>query len=335
MKDIAHMLERMDRPAFCVEQGIITAANRPALGRQIPLGEPVEPMLLTGVEEYRAFDGGVLSLRLSCCGVTYEAEVSEFQGGHIFSMEPEDAEGELRILALSAQVLRGPLGDVMALVERLPEDSDPEQMARIRKGLFQLLRIVGNMSMQSSRRLEMQDVDAVLRELCEKTEDACKSRGVELRYRGPGRPVYSNINSELLLRAIHNLLSNSMKFAADGGKILLELSADKFRYRISVRDWGTMPTSILDPFTRYLREPGIEDGRAGLGLGLKLVQLAAAAHGGTVLMPRLKDGFQVVMSIPINQDSLVHSPRLGVGYHGDWDPMLLELSDVLPPEFYK
>ena len=335
MKDIAHMLEWMDRPAFCVEQGVITAANRAALVRQIPLGEPVKPMLLTGIEEYRAFDGGFLSLRLSCCGVTYDAEVSEFQGGHIFSLEPEDAAGELRILALSAQVLRNPLGDVMALVEKLPEDTDPEQVARIRKGLYQLLRIVGNMSMQSSQRQEMQDVDAVLRELCEKAEDACGSRGMELRYRGPSRPVYSNINSELLIRAIHNLLSNSMKFAADGGKILLELSADKFRYRISVRDWGTMPAPIPDPFTRYLREPGIEDGRAGLGLGLKLVQLAAAAHGGTVLVPRLKDGFQVVMSLPINQDSLVRKNRLGINYHGDRDPMILELSDVLPPEFYK
>ena len=335
MKDIAHMLEWMDRPAFCVEQGVITAANRAALVRQIPLGEPVKPMLLTGAEEYRAFDGGFLALRLCCCGVTYDAEVSEFQGGHIFSLEPEDAAGELRILALSAQVLRDPLGDVMALVDRLPEDTDPEQVARIRKGLYQLLRIVGNMSMQSSQRQEMQDVDAVLRELCEKAEDACGSRGVELRYRGPGRPVYSNINSELLIRAVHNLLSNSMKFAADGGRILLELSTDKFRYRISVRDWGTMPAPSQDPFTRYLREPGIEDGRAGLGLGLKLVQLAASAHGGTVLMPRLKDGFQVVMSLPINQDSLVRQNRLGINYHGDRDPMILELSDVLPPEFYK
>ena len=42
MKDIAHMLELMDRPAFCVAGGIITAANKAALARQIPLGEPVE-----------------------------------------------------------------------------------------------------------------------------------------------------------------------------------------------------------------------------------------------------------------------------------------------------
>ena len=335
MKDIAHMLEWMNRPAFCVEQGVITAANRAALVRQIPLGEPVKPMLLTGIEEYRAFDGGFLSLRLSCCGVTYDAEVSEFQGGHIFSLEPEDAAGELRILALSAQVLRNPLGDVMALVEKLPEDTDPEQVARIRKGLYQLLRIVGNMSAQTGHTMEMQDVDAVLRELCEKAESACENRGVKLCYRGSGQPVYSNIDAQLLTRAIHNLLSNSLKFAADGGEILLELSADRGRFRISVRDWGAAPVTIPDPFARWQREPGIEDGRTGLGLGLKLVQLAAAAHGGAVLIPRLERGFQVVLSIPMNQNTLARSPRYRVSYSGDRDPLLVELSDVLPPEFYQ
>ena len=336
MKNITHMLELMDRPAFCVEDGIITAANQAALARQIPLGEAVEPLLVTGGEEYRDFARGCLSLRLQCCGEIYDASVSAVEGTHIFVLESQDAREELRMLALSAQVIRGPLGDVMAQVEKLPEDTDPEQVARIRKGLYQLLRIVGNMSMQSSQRQEMQDVDAVLRELCEKAEDACGSRGVELRYRGPGRPVYSNINSELLIRAVHNLLSNSLKFAADGGEIELELTAGKRFYRIFVRDHGTADEMDLDLFAHWRREPGIEDGRTGLGLGLKLVQLAAAAHGGTVLFDRRKgEGFQVMLSLPIDQDTLVRSSRHRISYSGDRDPMLLELSDVLPPEFYK
>ena len=336
MKDIAHMLELMDRPAFCVAGGIITAANKAALARQIPLGEPVEPLLVTGGEEYRDFDRGWLSLRLSCCGEVYDASVSAADGMHIFTLESRDAGEELRLLALTAQVLRNPLGNVMALVEELPGELESERLAEIRKGLYQMLRIVGNMSIQTSPRLEMQDVDAVLRELWEKAETACESRGVKLRYRGTGRPLYSNIDTQLLTRAIHNLLSNSLKFAADGGLIELELSAGKKYYRISVRDWGTSVGAELDLFNHWRREPGIEDGRTGLGLGLKLVQLAAAAHNGTVWFDRLKgEGFQVILSLPINQDGMVRSPRYRVSYSGDRDPLLLELSDVLPPEFYQ
>ncbi len=335
MKDIAHMLELINRPAFCVEGGVITAANRGALARQIPLGDRVEPMLLTGVQEYRSFSGGCLCVRLRCCDGIYDAQVSELEAGQIFTLEPESAGEELRLLALTAQVLRNPLGDVLALAEELPEDADPDRVARSRRGLYQLLRIVSNLSMPWGLRLEMQDVDAVLREFCEKAGHACESRGVRLCYRGASRPVYSNLDAQMLTRAILNLLSNSLKFAADGGEILMELNPGKTHYRISVRDYGSASVAVPDPFTRYLREPGIEDGRTGMGLGLKLVQLVTAAHGGAVLIPRLEKGFQVVLSIPINQDTQVRNHRYQLSYSGDRDAMLLELSDVLPPEFYK
>ena len=335
MKDIAHMLELMDRPAFFVQNGIITAANKAARLRQFPLGGAVAELLMTGAEEYREFTRGYLSLRLSCCGEIYDASVSDLSEGHLFALESRDAGEELRTLALTAQVLRDPLGDVMALVEQLSADTEPEQLARIRKGLYQMLRIVGNMSVPPMFRPEMQDVDAVLRELCEKAEPACGSRGVELCYQGTSRPLYSNIDAQLLTRAIHNLLSNSLKFAADGGRILLELTVGKRFYKISVRDFGTSAHPELDLFARWRREPGIEDGRTGLGMGLRLVQLAAAAHGGTVWFDRMKgEGFQVILTLPIDQNTLVRSCRYRVSYSGDRDPMLLELSDVLPPEFY-
>ena len=251
-------------------------------------------------------------------------------------LESQDMLEELRMLALSAQVLRAPLGDVMAMVEELPEDLEPERLARIRRGLYQMLRIVGNMSVQTHVQLQMQDVDAVLRELCEKAETACSSRGVRLCYRGTDRAVYSNIDSQLLTRAIHNLLSNSLKFTPEGGEIELELSRGARFYRISVRDHGTSVGPELDLFAHWRREPGIEDGRTGLGLGLKLVQMAAAAHGGTVWYDRQKgEGFRVILSLPIDQDTLVRSPRHRISYSGERDPMLVELSDVLPPEFYK
>ena len=332
MRNITHMLELMDRPAFCAENGRIIAANRSALARQIGPEQNVEELLLTGLEEYRSFTEGFLSLKLLCCGERYDASVTVVDGRQIFVLEPDNAESELRILALAAQTLREPLGDVMSLMEEL--DADPEKVAQIERGLYRLLRIVGNMSPQSAFHPEMQDVGAVLYELWEKAEPVCRSKGVELQFRGPGKPVYSCVDTQLLTRAIHNLLSNSLKFAADGGEILLELSADRGRFRISVRDWGAAPVTIPDPFARWQLEPGIEDGRTGLGLGLKLVQLAAAAHGGAVLIPRLERGFQVVLSIPMNQNTLARSPRYRVSYSGDRDPLLVELSDVLPPEFY-
>lgn len=334
MRNITHMLELMDRPAFCAENGRIIAANRSALARQIGPEQNVEELLLTGLEEYRGFTEGFLSLKLLCCGERYNASVTVIDGRQIFTLEPDDTDSELRLLALAAQTIREPLGDVMALVEEL--DADPEQVARIERGLYQLLRIVGNMSPHPVPRLEMQDVNEVLRELWEKAQPVCRSRGVDFRFREAGKPVYSNVDAQLLTRAIHNLLSNSLKFAADGGTIRMELSCGPRFYRITLRDQGHTPWQGSDPFTRYRREPGIGDGRSGLGLGLKLVQLAASVHGGTVwLLSPEEGGLQVTLTLPLKQDSTVRCNRLRVSYSGERDPMLIELSDVLPVEFYK
>lgn len=334
MRNITHMLELMDRPAFCAENGRIIAANRSALARQIGPEQNVEELLLTGLEEYRSFTEGFLSLKLLCCGERYDASVTVVDGRQIFVLEPDNAESELRILALAAQTLREPLGDVMSLMEEL--DADPEKVAQIERGLYRLLRIVGNMSPQSAFHPEMQDVGAVLYELWEKAEPVCRSKGVELQFRGPGKPVYSCVDTQLLTRAIHNLLSNSLKFAADGGTIRMELSSGPRFYRITIRDQGHTPWPGSDPFTRYRREPGLGDGRSGLGLGLKLVQLAASVHGGTVwLLSPPEGGLQVTLTLPLKQDAAARSPRLRISYSGERDPMLIELSDVLPAEFYK
>lgn len=333
MNEIARMLELIDRPAFCVEKGIITQVNSAAANRQFEIGAPVAPLLSAGADEYRQFRQGYLWLELRCCGEVYGAGITSLGQKHIFTLAQEDPASELRLLSLAAQTLREPLGNVMALVEEL--DADPDALARIERGLYQLLRIVGNMSPAPVVRQEVLDIGALLREIWDKVQSVCESRGVRLTYSQPPAAVLSSADRELLTRAVHNLLSNSLKFAEPGDVLHLELKRMKHKYRIILRDRGGRYWPIADPFTRYRREPGLGDGREGFGLGLKLVQIAAAAHGGTVLLYPDGEELAAELSLPIRQDALLHSPRLKLSYAGERDPMLVELSDVLPPEFYK
>lgn len=334
MNDITQLLELMDRPAFHVADGGITAANTAARARSFCPGTRIEDLLATGREEYREFHRGCLSLRLECCGESYEASVTAMDRGHLFTLDEGDADAGLRLLSLASQTLREPLGDVMALVEELPPDTAPETVARIQRGLYRMLRIVGNMAPHPAFRPELQDVDQILRELWEKTLPACESRGIRFTYEGTA--VYSCVDTQLLTRAVHNLLSNSLKYAEPGGALHLELKQLRRSYQIVLRDHGNTPWPIPDPFNRHRREPGTGDGREGLGMGLRLVQLAASAHGGTVLLDSPEDGgVRATVTLPLRQDTSLRSPRLRISYSGERDPMLVELSDVLPPEFYK
>lgn len=333
MNDITRMLELMDRPAFCAENGIITAVNSTAANRQFEIGAPVAPMLTTGIDEYRRFREGYLWLELRCCGEEYQAEVTSLGDAHLFQLEQEDLDSGLRLLSLAAQALREPLGNVMALVEEL--DGNDDTVARIERGLYQLLRIVGNMSPTPVFRPEMMDVGALLREIWDKVQPACESRGIKLTYSEPPTAILSNVDAELMTRAVHNLLSNSMKFAEPGDVLHLELKRQKEGYRILLIDRGGHRGNIPDPFNRFRREPGLGDGREGLGMGLKIVHLAARAHGGTPYLYPRGEELVAELNLPLNQDTILRSPRLKISYAGERDPMLVELSDVLPPEFYK
>lgn len=334
MDNITQMLELMDRPAFCVEDGRITAANTAALARQFELNTPVEPLLTSGREEYRAFQDGCLYLSLTAGGERYGASITRVGSAHIFALDPEDLTGETRLLSLAAQELRAPLSGAMALMD---EHQQPSELwtAQLSKELHRLLRVVSNMSGHPVPRLEMQDVNALVREVWESLVPHCEQLGRTLTFTGHPTAVYSCADSSLLTRAIHNLISNALKYTAEGGVISLSLTVHRHTIYLTVRDSGSAGNQpVANPFTRYRREPGIEDGRNGMGLGLKLVRDAATVHGGTALV-RQDGGFQVTMSLPIRQDTgNLRSPTHRVDYAGDRHALLIELSDVLPPECY-
>jgi len=332
MERFDQLLTLLDRPAFCTEEGRITALNSAARSLALSEGMPVAELLSAGREAYAEFTGGCLTLELALAGGSVCATVTALDRGHLFTLEPENAGEDLRMLALAAQALREPLSDVMALAESLP--SQTRQRDEINRGLHRLLRIVGNMTPQPMFRPEMTDLNALLQEIWDKALPVCERMGIRFTFVPSPGPVHSNADRVLLTRAIHNLLSNSMKFSP-GGQVRLELQRSGSFYRI--RYWDSMAVLPPDPFTRYLREPGLEDPRCGLGMGLRLVRTAAVAHRGTVLMtvPR-EGGVLTELRLPMEQRcSTLHSPRLRISYTGEWDPLLVELSDVLPPEFYQ
>ena len=331
MEQIEHLLALLDRPAFLAENGRITSLNAAAQALALSQGMDLRELLSDAQEAYSEFTGGCLSLTLRLPSCSVPAEVTVLDHVHLFTLEPKSAEAELRMLSLAAQALRDPLTDVMALAETLPQDT-PNRGA-LTRSLYRLLRIVGNMTPQPLFRPEMLELNALLREVWDSAQPACDAWGVRFGFTPSPAPAFTAADGAMLTRAIHNLLSNSMKFS-QGREFRMELLRSGGIIRIRFLDPGAQLPP--DPFTRYLREPGPEDPRCGIGLGLRLVRNAAIAHRGTALMAALPGGGLVTeLRLPIRQDTLVCSNRLRISYTGERSPLLVELSDVLPPEFYK
>ena len=347
-KENLSILELVPNPGFCVRENRILKANLEAKNLSLAEGEDILPHLYTGREEYAAFSGGCLTLTLRVGNAVREATVTRMGDMDVFLLDARTEPGELRTLALAARELRGPLTTVMAGVSRLtagelcPEDR--ETAAGVERGLYQLLRLIGNMSDAASGvpvpRMEMLDVDALFREVLEKVGCLAKLSGVRLTYEGLEKPVNTLADSQALERAALNMLSNALKFTPAGGEIRASLTRQGRILCFRVCDSGPgIPEDVMQAmFRRYLRQPAIEDGRNGMGLGMVLIRAAASAHGGTVLVDRPEDtGTRVTLTIAIRQggEAMLHSNMLRVDYAGEQDHTLIELSDVLPASLYE
>ena len=256
-------------------------------------------------------------------------------------------------MALAAQELRQPLTGILTVADRLfpldGADSDPntqEQVARINRGLFQMLRIVSNMSdayrysQETGANQEARDIGALFDEIFQNAAPLIQHTQITLRYTGLEESVLCLADEEKLERAVNNILSNAVKFTPAGGTIDARLTRKGHMLYLTVQDSGE---GISEPvkgnlYTRFQRSPGIEDSRYGIGLGTVLIRSAAACHGGTVLMePAPGQGNRITMTMAIRQskDGMVRSPRLRTDYAGERDNRLIELSEVLPPALYR
>ena len=349
--DAAKMLDLMDRPAFCAQNGHITHVNAAAAALGLSVGEPLEELIRTGAHEYDAFTDGCLYLTLSLDGERLGASVTRMESFDVFCLEELADSRELQAMALAARELRGPLSTIMLTAQRLfpvtALGDDPEvrkNAAQLNRGLYQMLRVVGNMSdagndMSSINRQETVNICAEVEEVFRKASQLVSHTGIRLEYQGPAAPIYCLADRENLERAILNMVSNSIKFTPPDGVIRGSLTRRDSRLYLSVQDngCGIAPELMGSVFTRFQRQCGLEDRRFGIGLGLVLVRSAATAHGGAVLIDRPEDGgARVTMSLAIrHNEGIVRSRLMKVDYAGELDHTLIELSEFLPDSLYE
>ena len=343
--DLPGWLNRYSCPAFFVKENIITACNQSAEALLLSPGLDIRELLLTGAEEYTDFQGGCLYLKLKLspkgCGasVTREADADLF----LLDQEPEDA--DLRSLALAARELRGPLSNLMIAADTLKSLEEPglqEQLARLNRSLHQMHRLVNNMSDAGRSDLLTQaavhDWNRLFYDIFEKIQVQLENTRISLTYEGLSEPLYGVANAGQIERAVLNMVSNAMKFMPEGGCIQAALVRKDNMLHLSLRDSGSgIAENILgNVFTRYQRQPGIEDSRYGIGLGMVLIRNAAADHGGTVLIDRPEGGgTRVTMTLAIRQDApVLRTPILSPLLEGA-PQVLTELSEILPWECYQ
>ena len=348
-QDNQNLLEMIDRPAFVVCDGIIIDCNQMAKNRRIPTGKPIADFLPENDEAYRNYQGGVLYLTLQIGWINCGATVIRQGDEDIFLMDRDADQTQLQALSLAAQQLRVPLSNVMTLADclfpNLEDDKQKEQASQMSRALFQLMRLISNMADAErytgldAPAYENTELCGFFREIFEKADATLESTKVTVRFSCPDSPIFTMVDRERMERAVHNLISNAVKFSKPGSCVECKLTKNRKLACLTVEDQGDGIAAHVQGslFHRYMREPAIEDSRFGLGLGMTLVRSVAAIHGGTVLLEQ-NNGTRVAMTIAIRKQvpGTLRSPKLRIGdYAGGRDLGLLEFSETLPAAAYE
>ncbi len=132
------------------------------------------------------------------------------------------------------------------------------------------------------------------------------------RYTQAGRPVTFTpgnipqlpLKRTAISRLVANLIDNALAYGAPPVQLLTVLSGDRVLLDVADRGAGIPADQVerlKQPFTRASMARAREDGAAGAGLGLAIVDRIARLHGGTFdLSPRDGGGTVARISLPIS-----------------------------------
>jgi PAS domain S-box-containing protein len=116
----------------------------------------------------------------------------------------------------------------------------------------------------------------------------------------PGFPIVM-ADENRLEQVFSNLISNSIKYSAQGGEIRItgQVRPDQIIVCVSDQGPGIAPEDVPHVFDRFYRSSNAKRTTKGAGLGLFLARAVIEAHGGRIWVdPRPGDGARICFSLP-------------------------------------
>ena len=197
-----------------------------------------------------------------------------------------------------AHDLRTPLTSIIGYLELLAgrEDLPAEQQKKYleitftkAKRLRQLLEELFGFTKLSYGRINMKvgqvDIVKLLEQLLEEAYPNFTERQLsyELKSNVPSKMI--NADGSLLARLFDNLISNAIKYGAEGKQVTVRIRAEEEKVTVSVTNFGqVIPKEELPLlFQKFYRmDQARSSGTGGTGLGLAIAKEIAEMHGGSI-----------------------------------------------------
>lgn len=343
---IQSLLDAFPEGVIQIRAGLVLATNEKARQYlpQLALGEalPVDlPLPEPGETRAGAFVSSGAPYTYSC-KAGGEEQILLFRPDARGVLEGWQLDGVLR-------QLRELLGDILAEVSTAAPNG--ETSAPFNKTFHRLFRLIGNLEFTQQMAEEggipfhptTVDLDGLCRETAQLAGDLLREAGVTLEYVCAPRQVLVPGDARLLKKLLLGLISNAAR-AAEEVTVTLRRWEDpvpvagrrKEYARIVVSGSGPVPDERqLNALLQGGSDGGIPLPGQGAGLGLPIARHIARMHGGTLMSFGGESAPGVVVSLPAGiQEGRTSVRTPPVQQDGGLDPVLVELSDVLPVSIF-
>lgn len=271
-------------------------------GKKIPVAYVVKPL-----QKERHFMGSVMAFH-SIKERKEHMEALERSKNHYHTLSEQlAATNEMKDLLLDVIThdLKNPAGVIQGMSEVMQAEFPGNEMVDLVKDSSDsLLQVIKNATTLSKVALN-EDIEKEPLDLAKVVADTIKDFTPALE--DAGMTIENKIAGPLIVKAnpliseiIKNYLSNAIKYAREGKKIVVEAQRLDDSVLVAVKDFGK-PIAKEDYRHIFERRTQLGEGRKrGRGLGLAIVQRIARAHGGEVWVePNKPTGNAFYLKLPV------------------------------------
>jgi signal transduction histidine kinase len=218
-------------------------------------------------------------------------------------------------LAIVTHDLRDLLGGIVmsaAVISKSAPQNEPgnnmtAQTERIQRYAARMNRLIGDLTDVASidaGKLAIAPSPGDLAILITEAEDSFKAtafaKGISVVTQIAAAPLMAAFDHDRILQVLANVISNSLRFTPEGGRVTISGERDAADIRLSIVDTGTgIPAGALDSVFERFSQAGRKDRRGGLGLGLYISRCIIEAHGGRIWAESQPGaGAKIVLALP-------------------------------------
>jgi PAS domain S-box-containing protein len=201
--------------------------------------------------------------------------------------------------------LKNPVGVIQGMSDMIAEDlPDNEMVDIISNASSGLLKVINNattlskLAMGEAIKMDKLDLIPMIENMVEEHSLLLSSTSLKLEMNTPKSMVITA--NPIILEVFKNFLSNAIKYASHGKKIIFTVRKSKTFLIISVSDFGDS-IKKRDYKNIFKRRTRLEDRKQGRGLGLSIVKKIAEAHSAEVgIKPNKPNGNTFYIKLPLN-----------------------------------